>query len=379
MKLSTVHDMPVGGSSRLSMQFQAGRRSFSFEHRVSCGPASESGDAALAASLLPAMRWGGTLEMDAPVSPRLLSNLDGIEHAFLAHSKRLRPVKVVAPPAPFAAAGPDRGVACFFSGGVDSFYSVLRHRDEITHLVFVHGFDIPLAETGLRERVSARLRLAAAELGLPLIEVETSARPFAERHVDWDREYYGPLLASVALFLSPMFRKVYIASTFAPDPDVFSASSPGVDPLWSTVEVEIVHDTQAPRIDKVAAISRSPVALRHLRVCWENRGGAYNCGRCRKCLLAMACLRIVGALDRCEAFPVALDLQSLARVPLTSAAGMGTFTTQFLGAAEAAGDLEVADALRRALRRATKTRRAIDTFTERVRGGLRRRLGRSFG
>jgi hypothetical protein len=58
---------------------------------------------------------------------------------------------------------------------------------------------------------------------------------------------------------------------------------------------------------------------------------------------------------------------------------MGTFTTQFLGAAEAAGDLEVADALRRALRRATKTRRAIDTFTERVRGGLRRRLGRSFG
>jgi hypothetical protein len=375
MKLSTVHDMQVGGPSRLSMQFQAGRRSFSFEHRVSSGPVSETGDAALAAALLPAMRFGGRLEVDLPVSAKLAANIEAIQRAFMTHSPRLKRVEIVAPPVAEATGG--RGVACFFSGGIDSFYSALSHLDEITHLVFVHGFDIPLAERDLRDRVSGNLRRAAEELGLALIEVETDARDFAERYVRWDDEYYGSLLASVALFLSPKFRKVYIASTYGPGQDVFGASSPEVDPLWGNEGLDIVHDARVAGIEKVYAIAESPVARRYLRVCWENRGGAYNCGRCRKCLLAMACLRIAGALDRCEAFPVTLDLEALSRVPLTSAAGMGSFTTQFLEAAQEAGDREVADALRRALQRATGRQRAIDTFRERVRGSLRHRLGRA--
>jgi hypothetical protein len=308
------------------------------------------------------------------VSSRLLANVGSIQQSFLAHSRRLRPVEVVAPAVTALEADAGRGVACFFSGGIDSFYSVLSHRDEITHLIFIHGFDIPLGERSLRARVSTSLRDAAAELGKPLIEVESDVRRFAERHVDWSGQYYGAFLASVALLLSPRFRKVYIASSYGPGQGVFCGSTPEVDPLWSTEGLEIVHDAQVARFDKIAAIAEVPVALRRLRVCWENRGGAYNCGRCRKCLLAMACLRIVGALDRCETFPVPLDLDALARLPMTSLTNFGVFTKEFLRAAEEAGDREVANALRETLRRTTPRRQAIDRLKEQLRSGLRHRL-----
>src|SRR5208337_3295326 len=42
---------------------------------------------------------------------------------------------------------PEKGVSLFFSGGVDSFFSLIKHRDEIDNLVLIHGFDIPLTET----------------------------------------------------------------------------------------------------------------------------------------------------------------------------------------------------------------------------------------
>ena len=74
-------------------------------------------------------------------------------------------------------------------------------------------------------------------------------------------------------------------------------SHPALDPLWSTEAVEVVHDgAETRRVDKVAALAASPLALRYLRVCWENRGGAYNCGRCGKCMRTMVDLDLAGAL-----------------------------------------------------------------------------------
>ena len=373
MNLSAFASRSQDGSPAMQMNLRAGMRSFSFEHRVATGDISATGDAALAATLVPAMRWGGRLEVHAPVSRQLLANLGPVQEAFVANRKHLRPVEVVAPAAPSLDDCPDRGVACFFSGGVDSFYSVLSHREEITHLIFVHGFDIPLRERRLRALVSESLQKAAGELDLPLVEVQTDVRAFADRRVDWGKEYFGAALASIALFLGPRFRRVYIPSSYGPGQDVFCGSTPEVDPLWSTEELEVVHDEKVARIEKVASIAKSPVALRWLRVCWENRGGAYNCGRCRKCLQAMLGLRLAGALDRCESFPVALDMEALARLPLTA-----TFLSPFVGenlrAAEQAGDEEVAEALQRTLKRSTPRQRAIDRFKERVRASLRLRL-----
>lgn len=56
---------------------------------------------------------------------------------------------------------------------------------------------------------------------------------------------------------------------------------------------------------------------RTLRVCWENRDGAYNCCRCRKCLIMMIALEALGVRGSFPTFPGELDLDLLAEAELT--------------------------------------------------------------
>jgi hypothetical protein len=350
-----------------------GRRRFSVRYTTAEGPIADGADTAIAATLLPAMRSGGRLRIEQPVSARLLANLPRIQEMFLANSTRFRPLEVVAETRDPPSRPSDGGVACFFSGGVDSTYSVLSHRDEITHLIFVHGFDVPLSDRRLRALVTDGIHRAAAEFGLPLIEVETDLRSFSDRFVAWDTEYFGAALASVALFLAPRFRKIYIASSFAPGHVDFSASMPELDPLWQNESIELVQDTQVKRLEKVALITASSAGTDWLRVCWENRRSHYNCGRCRKCLGVQLLLRLCGSLDGYKVFPGGFDLERLSRLPLTYSY-LDPFMYDYLEAAEAVGDHEVAEAIRKTLKRATPWQRRIDRIREQARASIRYRL-----
>jgi hypothetical protein len=276
-------------------------------------PLSGTSDPALAALLLPAMAAGAPLSVEGPVSARLLAGIDRLQDVFpLWAPGRFRRVPVRAHPAAAAPAPPGRGLACFFSGGVDSLYSALKHRDRLRALVFVHGWDVPLEDAALRARVAGRLRAAAGELGVPLVEVETNLLPFREPYVRW-RWYHGAALASVALALAPGFETVAIPSS-----NPYSKLHPWgshalTDPWWSTEATELAHDgAEATRLEKVARLARHPAALRALRVCFENRGGAYNCGACEKCLRTMVALRAVGALNGGAGFARPLDLDAVA-------------------------------------------------------------------
>jgi hypothetical protein len=92
--------------------------------------------------------------------------------------------------------------------------------------------------------------------------------------------------------------------------------------LWSTELTEIEHDgCEATRIDKAAYISQHELAMQWLRVCPGRHApkvvkpdGAYNCGRCEKCLRTMITLRITGALERCKTLPSDLDLEQVANM-----------------------------------------------------------------
>jgi hypothetical protein len=82
--------------------------------------------------------------------------------------------------------------------------------------------------------------------------------------------------------------------------------------------MEIEHDGgEATRFDKMACIFLHEGALQWLRVCHANPNGAYNCGRCVKCLRTMIVLRTVGALERCKTLPHDLSLEEVANVELT--------------------------------------------------------------
>lgn len=306
----------------------------------------------LAMSLQPAMSAGAPLYvLDEPVSPKLTSASDTIQEIWSCWRTDLRRVPVASVAADVTRSeGRGRGVACFFSGGVDSFYTLLRRNEAITHIILVHGFDIELEAVELRQRVSTMAGAVAAEAGKELVEVETDLRTFSDAHVGWD-VYHGAAFAAVGLLLQNQFERVLIAASHTYNSLFPWGSHPLVDPLWSTERTEFAHDSaEVARPAKVGALAASDLALRSLRVCWRNPKGAYNCGRCEKCLRTMIALQLAGVLEQARTFPE-LDLEAVAGIQF---AGVNDrmFMRENLAAVELRGqDPELAAAMRAALRR----------------------------
>ena len=89
--------------------------------------------------------------------------------------------------------------------------------------------------------------------------------------------------------------------------------------LLSTEHTELVDEGgRFSRVERTAQIATHPQVQRSLRVCWRNPGGAYNCGRCNKCLLTMVPLEVLGARDAVATFPPELDLDAVAAIEVDS-------------------------------------------------------------
>jgi hypothetical protein len=282
-------------------------------------------DAVLAACLMPAMRSGGTLRLPEPVSPRILRTQREFQaiqrawsHAWQFGDPPLREVEVLAPTR--VPEGPHAGgrVAAFFSGGVDSWSTVLDH-PEITDLIFVRGFDlIPGAShhAKLADEVEARVRWAAEQVGIRLHVVDTNLREFSDPLVRWDT-YYGCALVAVSFLFASLFERVLIAGDSDYEAQVPMGANLLVDQLWSSERLEIVDDGgRYSRVQRMERIAAHPVVQQTLRVCWENPGGAYNCGRCRKCLMTLLTLEALGAREAIATFPPQLDLEAVAAIEI---------------------------------------------------------------
>jgi hypothetical protein len=309
------------------------------------GDVESNGDAAIAAFLLPAMLRGEPLTVDAGASTRLLGALHGVQGVLSTWWPEYRRVDVNAPVAPSAPPPAGTGVASFFSGGVDSFFTALRRRDLISHLVIVRGFDIALDRPDLWQRAVTAARRAAEALGKPLLEIETDLRvvlPMSWKH------FHGCALATVGHLLGHRVGRVLVPATHTYNELFPWGSHPALDPLWSGDHLEFEHDgADTSRFEKVQAIAHDPAVLQHLRVCWRNPDDAYNCGHCEKCVRTMIALHIAGTLDQCATLPSNLDYTRVARMTLMSTNDIA-FADENLDAAKATGDTSLVNAIRTA-------------------------------
>ncbi|MDF3306984.1 hypothetical protein P3H15_18335 [Rhodococcus sp. T2V] len=322
-----------------------------------------SGTPWLPPGVVVAMTTEQDLTLDAPVDPAALSGAEQARDLLHSWYPQLHTPSVVAP----VMSTSDReggGVGCFFSGGLDAFYSVLKNRAEITHLILVHGFDIDPRRPKPYERISAGAREVAVAMGVELIEIRTDLQFLHTRHGNnWGSTAHGAALAHVALLLSPHLRKVIVAASGSYDTGNMTphGSHPDLDPLWSSGNLEIVQDgTEANRIDKAEAIKDSDLAMRHLRVCNLNWDGDYNCGKCEKCIRTMINLYIAGGLKRCETLPHTIPIERMNRMHVTS--GAFPFAKENLDAMRARGihDAELEAALQRILDRTPREQRILE-------------------
>jgi hypothetical protein len=279
-------------------------------------------ETALAAALLPAMSTGDRLFLPGPVSPQLRRALPDVQ-AVLASlaaaspfaDRPLQTVEVTVHPdtkemSDESRPNGTRGVGLFFSGGVDSWAALLAN-PEVTDLIYVHGFDIPVDQHGTSSVVEARLAETAKRLGKRLHVVRTDLRTLLDPRAPWEIGH-GPALASVALLFTARCERVLIGAGMTYGHLANRGSHPLHDHLWSTERCRIEHHgAHLTRAEKIEQIAQCREALNMLRVCWR-QVDRYNCGRCEKCLRAMVALEAIGALDRCPTFAAPLDLDAVA-------------------------------------------------------------------
>ncbi len=269
---------------------------------------SPLGDPFLAAALLPAMAKGEPLEIEPSlaVSPKFLENVARLQEIHHCWNPELKIVRVSAAVAP---AGPvNEGAFSFFSGGVDSLFTFLERRAEISHAVFIHGFDFFTGRDSF-QRAIGRNAAFVGGLGKTLVPLETNFFPFAYSHNLSRVLTQGSTLGSVALLLG--FSRAFIPSSAYNGDLVPCGSHPLTDPLYSNERVEVVHHgAEAKRVEKTMRIAECDAALANLTVCIEDMN--VNCGRCAKCLRTMTTLALLGKAP--ASFPWPLSFKAIRRV-----------------------------------------------------------------
>jgi hypothetical protein len=107
-------------------------------------PARLTANPFVAAGFFPAAVTGEPIIVASEfgVSPQLKSGLSYLQQVFGCWNSELKPFSVQSESTPDTPA--IKGTAAFFSGGMDGLYTLLLHSEEITHLVYINGFDFRL-------------------------------------------------------------------------------------------------------------------------------------------------------------------------------------------------------------------------------------------
>ncbi|MCD4728618.1 MAG: hypothetical protein K8R46_13210, partial [Pirellulales bacterium] len=245
--------------------------------------------------------------------------------------------------------------ASFFSGGVDSWYTLMNKRNDIDTVITIDGLDL-YKNQDVWERTLANTREIARFYKKEYVPVSTNIRWKAAMHRrDWGKELVGVnyrsagltlggVLSSVAYCLQQDVAKVFIPSSVDCEDQGFYGSDALIDPLWSTENLRVLNNgLEANRFEKIGTLINTPLFLSTLRVCGRNLKGKYNCCRCEKCTRVMIALRLLKCLDRSETFPKTLDLNIIKRIDLKPTV-VGIFKA-LLHHAVRLNDKDVADAL----------------------------------
>jgi hypothetical protein len=295
---------------------------FRFEGASDANPTTQL-DPFVPVLMLVAVAHSRPLHLRGTVSPALLEHTSVAMRIWQSWKSSYRPVRIDATAVNIEAHRAPRA-ASFFSGGVDSFYTLLNlasryHAADpraIEYLIICHGFEIPLTDPERFQRARRSAANVAAACGRRLVSCTTNAREFM-KDIDWLLFAFGPLLAGVGLALRSVVGCVYIPSGWAYDEMQPIAAHPMVDPLWSTEVVDIVHSgAEATRDRKVAKIAQSEIVREHLRVCWLNTSEDQNCCRCEKCLRTMVEFALLGMLEGSAAFPQPLTPAAISNLAI---------------------------------------------------------------
>ena len=191
--------------------------------------------------------------------------------------------------------------AAFFSGGVDGFFTLIRHLDSAPTLITLWGSDVSLDDAEGWRKVKQHLEEVCSDYKIDNVTVKTGFRKFINGAV-LDRKVRGSgdmwwhgfqhgigIISHAAPMSYAMGKKtVFFASSFsAADKGNYTcASDPMIDNYIRFCGTNVVHDgyeyNRQEKINYITNYSRKHNVRIPLRVCWISKGGS-NCCHCEKC------------------------------------------------------------------------------------------------
>ena len=287
-------------------------------------------DGFLLNSLIYAMRTGQDIELGAPVSPKLLHNIQNtIQPLFKTVMPDGRIITINVPPhtEPLEEY---KGVAvgCGCSLGVDSMASLLSHLKDgiaigykVSHLALFNScqfgyVDLEQTEKSFRQGIE-KIRPFSEYTKLPILAIDTNLN---ELYIGADvrltmRFILSTLSCPMAvqkLLGKYIYASSYSVIDFELSPLDYSHFESAFVPLLSTESLEVIlSNPTMTRVDKTKYISKSPLTPKFLDVCcadqkangfwkdrrWLDSKDKINCGWCEKCLRTLFTLELLGKLD----------------------------------------------------------------------------------
>lgn len=319
-----------------------------------------------------ASKLGENIAVGEDTDALLIENLAGISRIWTSWYSWVQPISIEAPRRMSDKVAPRKG-ASFFSGGVDSFFSLIRHNNVligtadqcVSDIITVWGFDIPLSSRAEFDKLHRSAADVAQAYGKNLIPLATNLRICDEVYAHhWPQLGFGAALATVGHLLAGKFQSIIIGSSGDYGRLYPWGSHPMVDPLFSARNLKIFHDSSSfTRVQKTEFISAHPVALEHLHVCWIN-GSASNCSRCTKCLRTMVTLDLLGARDRAKTFDWSdYSLRKVADAHLGALSEINLFL-EIRDEAAARGRADIASAIDESIRRSRYRRVALSALDQ---------------
>jgi hypothetical protein len=287
---------------------------------------TEVADAFLVAMLVPALFSGQDIRIDAPISELLKYQIDNSLLFTLSHVYDKPPIKIL-PASIIDPAYHPTAVATGFSGGVDSFTTVLEHISKdcpeslrLTHLTLFnvgsYGNDEENTQKSFKNDAQ-RAEKFSRENGLPLVLLNSNI----SKAYDVDDMIYGFTPRSKVSIISGVLALQKLIKVY------FIASSNTIDDIeldkWYQDSYEtlmasflttsstriIISNPDLTKVQKIIRIANHKIVQSNLYVCLADiineigtikieKGVKPNCSQCYKCLNAMVILDILGLLDK---------------------------------------------------------------------------------
>lgn len=195
-------------------------------------------------------------------------------------------------------------VASCFSGGIDSFSTMISRLDEKPDLVTIWGADVDFENENGWKVVKEFVESVSKEYGLKNVLIRASVRRFIDNSVleeqyhellggDWwlVMQHGIGLVGNIAPYAYKYkLNKIYIPSTFTKDEDFVCASNPNIDNELKFGGTTVFHEgyqyTRQDKVKNICDFAKKNKKSIKIRTCFKSLNGD-NCCKCPKCYMTL--------------------------------------------------------------------------------------------